>query len=360
MPRALQRAPFGLLWAALPPLLLLAGAILAAASSAEARRQAAVGRQSVLVIKTRDIAFYKSAVDAFARGLKTRGYGPAAGRVELSVIALGGNPEADKRLVRDQLRKNPRLVVTLGTDATRIVAGENPAAPVLFGLVLDPVSLGVAKSLDNPGGGFSGTTLLVSPGKQIDHLLQIAPKAKRIGVLYSGGDRTSLALLGEAQSEARRLGAEIVSQAVGGGDAATDGLGALARLENKVDAVWLIPDPASTGAKALVDTLAWARAHKLPVLGASSGTVRSGALLALSASVEDAGDVTAEMAVNLLDGRANTRDMRVRGPRRTLLSLNLQAAQQLGLSLPPSILQGADEVVDAKTAVAAGTGTGKP
>lgn len=114
--------------------------------------------------------------------------------------------------------------------------------------------------------------------------------------------------------------------------------------------MWLIPDPASAGAPALARTLEWARARKLPVLGASSGTVRAGALLALSASIEDNGDVLAEMAVNLLDGRATCKEMRVRGPRRTLLTLNLQTAQQLDLLVSPSILQSADEVIDAAPA----------
>lgn len=233
-------------------LVLLAGIIAPAGATIVG---ATGGRLPVLVIKTRDIAFYRAAVDALARGLKARGYDPGA-RLELRIVGLSGQSDKDRRMVREQIQKGPRLIVALGTDATRLVASENAAPPALFGMILDPVSLGVVKTLDSPGGNFSGATLLVSPGKQIDHLLQIAPRARRIGVLYTDNDPASLALLAEARSEARRLGAEIVAEPV-----KSTAAEALAGLENRVDAVWLIPDPASTGAPALAQTLEWARAN---------------------------------------------------------------------------------------------------
>jgi putative ABC transport system substrate-binding protein len=298
-------------------------------------------RARVVVFKTRDNAFYTPAADAFKAGLKARGY-DAKDRVDLSVVALGGKGEDDARLVRDQLRKNPRLVVTLGTDATRLVAGEKPAMPVLFGMILDPVGLGLVRSHEAPGGAFTGTTLLVSPGKQIDALLQAAPKTRRIGVLYTDGDRTSLSLLSEARPEAKRLNVEIVAVPTAEGKHGQS----LQQLAGQADALWLIPDPASTGPQALAETLRFAREQKLPVLGASGGTVRAGALLALSASLPDLGDVIAEMAVQILDGNASPAQMRVRGPRRTVLSLNLESARFLSIEVPDAVLQLADEVVD--------------
>jgi putative ABC transport system substrate-binding protein len=213
-------------------------------------------------------------------------------------------------------------------------------------MILDPISLGLVKSADSPGGQFTGTTLLVSPGKQIDALLQAAPAARRIGVLFTEGDRTSLAFLEEARQDARRLNAEIVALGVPPGPQSVRA--PLERLRGRIDAVWLILDPASTGPRALAETLDWAREQRLPVLGASGAMVQKGALLALSPHLQDLGESTAEMAVYLLQGGAQTALMRVRGPRRTLLSVNLETARALDVKIPGSVLHLADEVVEAK------------
>jgi putative tryptophan/tyrosine transport system substrate-binding protein len=304
--------------------------------------QNASTRLRILLIKTRDNAFYNPAAQGFQNGLKTRGY-RSGERVELKTIALKGETAADTQSVKEQLGKNPDLIVTLGTDATRLVAEQKPTKPVLFSLVLDPISLGVAKSLEAPGGNFTGSTLLVSPGKQLDALLQALPGVHRVGVLHTAEDTTSLALIAEAQQEAKRLQIEIVATPVKKGQSAKE---VWKGLSQAPEAIWIIPDPASTGPQALTETLEYARAHRLPVLGASGATVRAGALLALSASLEDLGDVTAEMATYLLDGRETPEKMRVRGPRRTLLAVNLLSARAIGLKVPDAMLRLADEVVD--------------
>lgn len=316
---------------------------LAGFGAARAVRAEGGSRPSILIVKTRDIPFYTPAAQGFADGLKTRGY-RQGDRVELNTVALTGNYDLDAKLLRDRLQKRPRLVVTLGTDATRMVAAQNPDVPVLFSMVLDPVRLGVVKSLDSPGGKFTGTTILVSPGKQLEALAQTVPKVRHIGVLYTDKDSTSLAMIQEARQEADRLNLQIIPVPIAEGKPTTRA--DLDQLKDRAEAIWLIPDPASTGPQALSETMAFAYAQKLPVLGASSSMVKSGALLALSASLEDTGDVTAEMAVRLLEDTGSPADMRVRSPRRTLLAMNLDAARALGLTIPPAMLNLADDVVD--------------
>ena len=95
-----------------------------------------------------------------------------------------------------------------------------------------------------------------------------------------------------------------------------------------------------------METFDYARQRKIPILGASSATVKLGALVALSANLEDLGDLTAEMAVRVLDGSALPGDLRIRGPRRTGLAINLATARDLGVNIPRSVLQLADEVIE--------------
>jgi putative ABC transport system substrate-binding protein len=303
---------------------------------------APVVKSRILLIKTRDAPFYNAVTQGIVNGLKQRGYRDKA---EIVMLALSGNEAQDTQTIRDQLNKHPQLLITLGTDATRIVAAEKLGIPTLFGMILDPVSLGIVKSLESPGGNFTGTTLLVSPGKQLDALLQAVPTVRHIGVLYTDQDSTSLALLKDARQDGDRLKVEITAIAVKPAQTTQQ---ALAELNGKVDALWLIPDPASTGQQPMTDTLEFARQHRLPVLGASSATVRAGALLALSANLTDLGDATADMAGHLLDGTEKPAEMRVRAPRLTLLSINLDVARSLGIKAPDTMVHLADEVIDSK------------
>ena len=241
------------------------------------------GKQRVVVIKTRDIPFYNPTVLGFTNGLKSRGYRTGE-KIDLIIVALTGNAEDDHALISEQLGKKPALIITMGTDATRLVAAQKPTIPILFSMILDPVSLGLVKSLEIPGGSFSGTTLLVSPGKQFDALLQAASKVHKIGVLYTDKDSTSLSFLTEAAQDAKSLNLEIQAIPVLPGQSSIDALNA---SKTQFDALWLIPDPASTSAKAFTDTLGYADGHHIPILGASGGTVKAGALVALSAGLED-------------------------------------------------------------------------
>jgi putative ABC transport system substrate-binding protein len=298
------------------------------------------GRMKILVVKTRDIPFYQPAVEGFEHGLKSQGYDN--GNVDISVTSLTGDVKKDTDLVHGQMR-GCKLIYAVGTDAARAVADEQPAVPVLFSMVVDPVRIHLVKSLDQPGGEFSGSTLLVNGGKQLDALLQVAPGVHKIGVLYTDGDPTSVAFLDDAKQDATRLGVQIVATPMAPGAAAK---GPLEQLASQVDAFWLILDPASASPQATADTLACASAHHKPVLGVSSASVHAGALLALSADIADLGEVTAQMAIPLLQGTATPATMRVRGPRQTKLSINLVAAGALNLNVPDSVLHLADEVID--------------
>ena len=111
-------------------------------------------------------------------------------------------------------------------------------------MVLDPVRLGVVKSLDAPGGAFTGVTIPVSPGKQIESLLQAVPTVRRLGLLYTEQDPTTLAFLADAAIDAGRLHVELIAIPVKPNQSARE---ALTHMSPAPDALWLLPDPASSG-----------------------------------------------------------------------------------------------------------------
>lgn len=296
----------------------------------------------ILIVKSSDSSFYAPTLKGFISGLQRREQGNGIS-IHFQTMALTGEKRNDAHALQERLKQKSRLIVTLGTDATVMTASMHPSIPALFTLVLDPISLGIAKSLDDPGGDFSGVTLLVNPGKQLEILQEADPSVKRVGVLYTNDDPTSIAFLKQADTAAKQLNLTLKTAAVNPSDQITS---VLKQFDNQVDALWIIADPSSTGANSLSATLAYARIHKLPVLGLSSATVHAGALAALSPNMEDLGDETADMAVGILNGEQTPAVMRVRGPLRTLLCLNLDAARALSIKLPSEMLHLADEVVD--------------
>jgi putative ABC transport system substrate-binding protein len=298
----------------------------------------------ILMIRSSNNAFYDATQKGFLQSLKQQEQALNI-RTKVTVISLAGSQDTDQKMLEQALKQHPQLIVTLGTDATVEAAAIHPDVPVLFTLVLNPVALGVVKSLDAPGTNFSGTTLLVSPGKQLEALLQVDPSVSRVGVLYTQGDSVSQAFLGAAQSDAQRLHITLVTVAVKNGDPSD---AALQSLDGKVDAFWTIADPASSGPQALQATLNYAHTHNLPVLGLSSATVHAGALVALSPDLEDEGALTGELAGYLLSGSQKIEQMRVRGPRKALLCINLDVARALKIKIPNDVLHLADEVIDSE------------
>ncbi|WP_075060773.1 ABC transporter substrate-binding protein [Chthonomonas calidirosea] len=298
----------------------------------------------ILLIRSSNNAFYDPTQKGFLQSLK-RQEQMLNISAKVNIISLSGSQDTDQKMIEQALNQHPQLIVTLGTDATIETSAVHPDVPVLFTLVLNPVALGVVKSLDAPGTNFSGTTLLVSPGKQLEALLQVDPQVSRVGAIYTQGDPVSQAFLEAAQSDAQQLHITLVTIAVKSGDPPST---ALQSLDGKVDALWTIADPASSGPQALQATLAYAHAHNLPVLGLSGATVHEGALLALFPDLEDEGALTAEMAGYLLSGSQKIEQLRVRGPRKVLLCINLDVARALKIKVPNDVLHLADEVVDSE------------
>ncbi|HEV2472253.1 MAG TPA: ABC transporter substrate-binding protein [Chthonomonadales bacterium] len=296
----------------------------------------------IVVLESARNEFYDAAVSGLKAGL-TKAGSSIVWRSDVVICSLTGNEVSDAKLGRRLLEEAPQLFISVGTDATRALAEWRPTSPVLFTMVLDPVALGVIKSLRNPGGLFTGATLLVSPGKQLEALAQTDPAVHRVVVLYTENDPTSIALLSEARPDAARLGLDLEEFAVKPGTSTRQVLNA---LPERADALWLIPDPASSGPAAFRDSLAYTEKAHIPMLGDSVASVQEGALVALSPDLEDIGLSTAEMADEILNSGVAASEMRVRGPRRTLLALNVRVARSLNLSLSDNYLRLVDVVVD--------------
>lgn len=296
----------------------------------------------ILIVTSSDSPFYTPTREAFEQSLK-HSLSDNGLKCDFRKVYLTGNTTKDNQALQSQENAHPQLVLSLGTLATVDLFNLHSSIPTLFSSILDPVSLGVVKTNREPGSNFTGTVLLVDPGKQLETLQLADPLVKRVGVLYTNNDPTSVPFLKKAELAASNLHMTLVSEPVSSGDDIDSDLN---KLNGSVDAMWVIADPASTGPDALQATLTYCSARKLPILGLSSATVHAGALISLSPNITDLGALTAEMASSILSGNTQPATLSVRGPRATILSINLDVANKLGIHVPSDLLHLADDVVD--------------
>ena len=164
------------------------------------------------------------------------------------------------------------------------------AAACGFLQVIDPVGEGLIQSPERSGTRFAGVALTVRPQRQLSALLDVAPEAKRVGVVYNPKDAVSLRLIEQAREDAARVGVVLheatAEQAAQIGDA-------LKSLEGKVDALWLIPDPVCAAPEPSQRVLEFAEKHRLPVLAFAGAFVQRGALVATGVDMAEQGALAA-------------------------------------------------------------------
>jgi putative ABC transport system substrate-binding protein len=296
----------------------------------------------VAILQSGEGGFYAEAVQRFHATLEQQGYS-----LQTLTFVLKGD-RSDQELPRRILEKRPKIVLAVGTNAVKAIRAhyeripKHEQAPVVFLQVLDPVGEGLIQSAERSGTRFAGVALTVRPQRQLSTLLDVAPAAKRVGVIYNPKDSVSLRWIEQAREDAARLGVALheasVEQAAQIGDA-------LKSLEGKVDALWLIPDPVCAAPEPSQRVLEFAERHRLPVLAFAGAFVQRGALVATGVDMAEQGALAAEQVMRILEGEP-PESLPLLTPRRTLTFYNLKTARQLSLTIPDMLLNLAAKVYE--------------
>ena len=272
----------------------------------------------IVVLKSSDVDYYSQAVQGFRQAL------PAHTHIVEYTI-----PErtTDAREVGQSIRAgHPDLVLAVGLKAALTAKLEIPDLPVVFCLVLNPELHGL------PAGNMTGILMQVSPNQQLERIKTVAPRARRIGVLYD--ERHQASAISAAKHQARIMGLQLIGSAVTNREEVA---GALTSLLPQIDLLWLLPDHTVITEKSLPFLLASTFDAKIPLFGFSSTLVQRGALGALIIEPLDAGTQAGRMAAAILRDPA-AGGMRMAQPDRPKLVLNLNTAEHLGLTLAPDLV----------------------
>jgi putative ABC transport system substrate-binding protein len=236
------------------------------------------------------------------------------------------------------------LVATGGTGSAVVAKSLVPAAmPMVFAMGGDPVKLGIVPDLARPHGNVTGITFLVNAltAKQIQLLQELAPKAKVIGFLVNPNDPNLSSQMNQAREATNALGHKLV---IANASTERDLEPAFVMLaQEQVEALFVQVDPFFTDQRGKIAALA--AQYSLPAIFALREFVDAGGLMSYGTSITDANRQLGDYAGQVLKGKKPA-DLPVVQSTKFELVINLKTAKALGLTVPPSLLATADEVIE--------------
>ena len=237
----------------------------------------------------------------------------------------------------------PDLIVANGSSAMDAMQRATRTLPVVFVVVPDPVGAGYADTLARPGGNATGFAQFEFGigGKWLELLKELAPGLKRAGVIRDPGIAAGMGQFGAIQSVAPSLGVEVTPLSVRDPGEIERVISAFARTENGGLVV-------TGSALAVVHRkliIALAAKHKLPAVYFADYIVRDGGLASYGPDLVDQYRQAASYVDRILRGEKPA-DLPVQAPTKYETAINLKTAKALGLTIPPSVLARADEVIE--------------
>jgi putative ABC transport system substrate-binding protein len=282
-------------------------------------------------------------VEAFRKGLSEAGY--AEGRNVTIEYRWGLNdPARLPSLAADLVRRRAALIVTLGgADATRAVKALTSTIPIVFGTAGDPVKLGIVASLNRPGGNVTGFTNLQQElgGKQIGVLHDFLPGAARFAVLVNPTGLFVESYIQDVQAAAASIGQQIEIVSTTTNDDIDAGFARLA--QKRPDGLLIGSSPLFGNRRAQL--VALASYHRLPAMFAGREYVEIGGLMSYGAGRAGQARQVGLYAGRILKGEKPS-DLPVQQATKFDFVINLHTAKMFGLTVPPTLLAIADEVIE--------------
>jgi putative ABC transport system substrate-binding protein len=250
-------------------------------------------------------------------------------------------PELLRPLAEELVRLKVELIVTSGTAAALAAKNATTSIPIVFGVVSDPIAVGLVASLARPGGNLTGFSIVNTElnKKRLAALRELVPAIERVGILENPTNPYFRAAQGDLEQASHSLGIRPVFVEVA---AAIELADALADAVRRGAQALLVP-PDFLFYEYRVEIMRAALKHALPT-ASSRSFVEAGGLVAYTGSFAEQADRFAAFIDRILRG-ANPADLPVEQPTKFDLLINLRTARALGITVPQSLLLRADEVI---------------
>ena len=306
--------------------------------TARAQRPERMRRVGVLLGPRENDPLTRAIVTAFTQALQRSGWLEGKNlRIDWRFAA--GDPGLFKAYAAELVRLSPDAILAGTAPAVAALREQTHTIPIVFAGVADPVGMGFVRSLARPGGNITGFSIPDAPimGKRLQLLKEVAPGVTRVAGIFDPDITAPISFGSQIQAAAPSFGMTVTLIPVHDVTGIEEAIAAEARDPGA--GLIALPDIFTTSHRDVI--IAAATRHRLPLMGYA----RAGGLIDYSFDPVDALPQAASYVDRILRG-ASPADLPVQQPTKYSLIINLNTAKALGLTVPPSMLDLADEVIE--------------
>jgi ABC-type uncharacterized transport system substrate-binding protein len=318
---------------------LIVSAFVAAGAVAQAQQPTKVPRIGFQL--DAPVSAVAARIEAFRQGLRDLGYIEGK-NVIIEWRSSEGKIERRNELAAELVRLRVDVIVSAGPTVTRVLKEATSTIPIVMGQDTDPVGTGFVASLARPGGNITGLAALAPEmsGKQLELLKQIVPKLSRVAIIGNSTNPGDAQALRETVLAAGSY--EIYLRYLDVQDAKDIEPVVRAAAKGHADGLLVLGNPILNAHRKQIADLAVK--HRLPSTYARPEFVEAGGLMYYGTSYNDLFRRAAIYVDKILKG-AKPADLPVEQPTKFEFIINLKAAKQIGLTIPPNVLARADRVI---------------
>jgi putative ABC transport system substrate-binding protein len=320
----------------------IGGAAVAWPRAARAQQTERMRRIGVLMSVAADDPEGQTRLTVFVQGLQQLGW--TDGRnIRIDVRWAAGDAERSRRYAAELVALAPDVILAAGSVDLAALQQATRTVPIVFVTIADPVGAGFVNSLARPGGNATGFSQFEYGviGKWLELLKEIAPGVTRVAVIRDPTISAGVGQFGAIQTAAPSFGVEVNPVNMTDTGEIERAIAGFARSAN--GGLILTAGPLGSIHRELIVTLA-AR-HKLPAVYYERYFVTGGGLISYGPHLVDQYRRAADYVDRILKGEKPA-DLPVQAPTKYELAINLKTAKALGLTVPPSLLARADEVIE--------------
>jgi len=257
--------------------------------------------------------------------------------------SAGGNAALLTDLAADLVRQHVDVIVTAGTPAGFAAKKATSTIPIVLGANSDPVGVGLVASLARPGGNTTGNSLMAPDlsAKRLDILHTMAPGISRIAILWDSSNPGMAERVRETKIAADQ--SHVLLHTVGPRNLNELNTAFVDLLNARPDALLVTAETFTR--QHLVRILDFANNNKIPAMYEDKSFVVAGGLISYGPDLQDVFRKAAIYVDKILKG-AKPGDLPIEQPTKFELVINLKTAKAIGLTIPPSLLATADEVIE--------------
>ena len=283
------------------------------------------GENTVIIIRSQEIAAYNEAIKGFEEGCKGKNISIKA------IYDLQGAAEEGKRVIQNIKNDKPRLIFAVGVLAAILAKEQFTDIPIIFCMVINH------ERFNLQGANVTGISSEASLEDQFAILKEIFGSYRNVGVIY---DPTKTGkIISEATSVAEKFEFNLIKTEV---LSEKEVASALKDIINRIDALWIIPDSTVVTKNSLDTIFKKTLKNRLSIFCTSSAIVKAGALISISPDYRYTGLQAAQLAQMLLTDTTIT-SLGIQQPDKLKLTLNTQTAEIIGINL--SSIKSRDDIV---------------